>query len=185
MKKKWQDHLGFDPNRAEVRMVVAAVESHLGQRVAHPGWKLEKHYALFEDWVREINSPDGALPAPATANGVFQVSQGDFNGPNWVWMHTQGVFKQSAITGAVLGSILAFLVILAATRQIIIASAALMTIGGVLVSVLAMMQIAGYELGTITSIAITILAGFAVDYVVHLAHAYESSEKQNRWEKAQ
>merc|ERR1712100_653204 len=53
------------------------------------------------------------------------------------------------------------------------------------VSVLAMMSLAGYELGTITSIAITILAGFSVDYVVHLAHAYETSPRENRWEKAQ
>merc|ERR1712014_221093 len=43
----------------------------------------------------------------------------------------------------------------------------------------------GYELGTITSICITILAGFAVDYVVHLAHAYNHSAKPTRDEKVQ
>ena len=30
----------------------------------------------------------------------------------------------------------------------------------------------GWSLGTIESICLTILAGFAVDYVVHYAHAY-------------
>merc|ERR1712066_801564 len=52
-------------------------------------------------------------------------------------------------------------------------------------SVLAMMRLASYELGTITSICITILAGFAVDYVVHLAHAYNHSSAENRAAKFQ
>jgi len=51
--------------------------------------------------------------------------------------------------------------------------------------VLAMMKLANYELGTITSICITILAGFAVDYVVHLAHAFNHSNKPTRAEKFQ
>merc|ERR1711972_34261 len=51
--------------------------------------------------------------------------------------------------------------------------------------VIAMMRIANYEMGTITSICITILAGFAVDYVVHLAHAYNDSKKETRAEKFQ
>jgi len=47
------------------------------------------------------------------------------------------------------------------------------------------MKLANYELGTITSICITILAGFAVDYVVHLAHAFNHSNKPTRAEKFQ
>jgi len=34
----------------------------------------------------------------------------------------------------------------------------------------------GWSLGSIESILISITAGFAVDYVVHLAHAYERAE---------
>jgi len=75
---------------------------------------------------------------------------------------------------------MAFLVILVFTKQIIIAFSALVTISCVLMSVLAMMKLAGYELGTITSVAISILAGFAVDFVVHLAHAFAASSKPTR-----
>lgn len=42
----------------------------------------------------------------------------------------------------------------------------------VLVSVIGFTTMLGWELGTIQSILISILAGFSVDYVVHLAHAY-------------
>merc|ERR1712097_147895 len=41
----------------------------------------------------------------------------------------------------------------------------------------------GWELGTIESICLTILAGFSVDYVVHLAHAYVHAEKKERPDK--
>merc|ERR1711959_348442 len=52
------------------------------------------------------------------------------------------------------------------------------TIGGVLASVMGIMYGLGWELGTIESICLTILAGFSVDYVVHLAHAYVHVEKE-------
>lgn len=187
MKLKWKDAFGYDPDYegGSVRLVIVSVASQLQRRASHSGDILRKSYELFEDWISEMNSPVGRLPAPSTANKVFQTSEGDFNGPNWIWMHTQGLFKESAIQGSVIGAVLAFLVILLATQQIIIAFAAFITITCILLSVLAMMRLASYELGTITSICITILAGFAVDYVVHLAHAYNHSSAENRAAKFQ
>jgi len=179
--------LGYDPNHngGSVRVVMIEVESQLQSRASHTGETLWKNYELFEEWVNEINSPTGRLPAPPSANNAFQTCEGDFNGPNWVWMHTQGLFTRSAITGACVGTALAFVVILIATQQLIIAFAAFITISSILVTVIAMMKIADYEMGTITSICITILAGFAVDYVVHLAHAYNHSTAETRAQKFQ
>merc|ERR1712217_997995 len=157
----------------------------LQSRASHSGAILRASYKLFQAWVEEINSPNGRLPAPPSANNAFQTSAGDFNGPNWVWMHTQGLFTRGAISGACIGTWVAFLVILIATQQIIIALAAFLTISSILVTVIAMMKIADYEMGTITSICITILAGFAVDYVVHLAHAYNHAEADTRIKKFQ
>jgi predicted RND superfamily exporter protein len=139
------------------------------------------NYDMFEGWMTKINSESPG----ATSDNAFQTSEGDFNGPNWVWAHTQGIFISTAVSGATIGCIIAFVVILIATKQIIIAISAFVTIVCILLSVIAMMKIAGYELGTITSICITILAGFAVDYVVHLAHAYEASTAPTRKEKTQ
>merc|ERR1711907_273681 len=92
---------------------------------------------------------------------------------------------RTAVSGAAIGSVVAFVVILLATWEIIIAVSSFATIACILISVLAMGRVAGYELGTITSISITILAGFSVDYVVHLAHAYQTSSLPTRQEKAQ
>ena len=46
----------------------------------------------------------------------------------------------------------------------------------VLISVVGMLVILGWDLGSIESILIGIIAGFSVDYVVHLAHAYEIAD---------
>jgi len=100
-------------------------------------------------------------------------------------MHTQGLFRQSAITGSCVGTVLAFIVILFATLQMTIALASFITIASILITVIAMMKIANYQLGSTTSICITILAGFSVDYVVHLAHAYNDSDAETRAEKFQ
>merc|ERR1712224_200975 len=85
--------------------------------------------------------------------------------------------------GMVTGTILAFVVVLLATQQILVAFASVLTILGVLASVLGSMVALGWELGTIESICLTILAGFSVDYVVHLAHAYVHAEKSERSDK--
>ena len=51
-----------------------------------------------------------------------------------------------------------------------------LSIMSVLISVVGMLVILGWDLGSIESILIGIIAGFSVDYVVHLAHAYEIAD---------
>ena len=53
---------------------------------------------------------------------------------------------------------------------------ACLTIMSVLISVVGTMVMMGWELGSIESTLIGIIAGFSVDYVVHLAHAYEIAQ---------
>jgi len=136
MKEKWKKHLGFDPNLngGAVRMVMLTVSSQLGARSSHPSSKLQEHYDRFQSWIQAVNSPIGRLPAPASARNAYQTCDGAFNGPQWIWMHTQSIFRESAILGACIGSVLAFAVILLATQQIIIAVASFVTIACVLVS---------------------------------------------------
>merc|ERR1711907_81279 len=136
--------------------------------------RLEAQYNLFEGWLDKLNRQ-----APKSANGAFHVAANSM----WVWMHTQTVFVSSAVAGMITGAALAFVVGLLATQQIVVAFASLFTIVGILTSVLGSMVALGWELGTIESICLTILAGFSVDYVVHLAHAFVHAEKKERLDK--
>jgi hypothetical protein len=175
----WDGSIGVN-EAFEVKFLTVQVRSQLAQMSSHPRPRLVDHYERFEAWVEKLDAD-----APSSAKGVYQIIDGDFDGPLWVWMNTQLVYISSAVTGICAGAVLAFTVILFATTQVIIAVAALVTILAILAIVLASMVVAGFTLGTITSICITLLAGFSVDYVVHLAHAFEHSHAPTRAEKFQ
>jgi hypothetical protein len=170
-EQKWQNQIGYSDSLGQIRFISVRVESTLPERGREPHDTLTVQYDLFETWLERLNGR-----APATANRAFHTADNSM----WVWMHTQTVFVSSALTGMATGTVLAFVVVLLVTRQIVVAFASMLTIVGVLASVLGSMVALGWELGTIESICLTILAGFSVDYVVHLAHAYVNAEKTER-----
>merc|ERR1712193_108858 len=175
-EQKWQNAIGYSDSLKQVRYMTVSVESTLPERGREAHDTLEDQYNLFEGWLERLNRK-----APESANGAFHVAANSM----WVWMHTQTVFVSSALTGMMTGAALAFVVVLLATQQILVAFASVFTILGVLASVLGAMVALGWELGTIESVCLTILAGFSVDYVVHLAHAFVHAEKKERSEKVQ
>ena len=96
----------------------------------------------------------------------------------WVFMNNQKIYQEQAFSGALIGTAIAFCVILAAARKPMIAAFATLSIFSTLISVVGAMTMIWHgkytdydALDTTNAILITILAGFSVDYVVHLAHA--------------
>merc|ERR1711985_13261 len=173
-EQKWQNAIGYSDSLEQVRFMTVSVESTLPERGREAHDTLKEQYNLFEEWLERLNRE-----APESGKGAFHVAANSM----WVWMHTQTVFVSSALTGMITGTVLALVVVLLATQQILVAFASVLTILGVLVSVLGSMVALGWELGTIESICLTILAGFSVDYVVHLANAYVHAEKKERLDK--
>ena len=92
-------------------------------------------------------------------------------------MNNQMIYRTSAVRGAVIGVVIAFFVLLAATWNFIIAALSTLSILCCMMSVIGMMTMINGEesLGTTFAILISILAGFSVDYTVHLAHAFAHS----------
>jgi predicted RND superfamily exporter protein len=96
-------------------------------------------------------------------------------------MRTQHIYVQYALYGIACAVLLAFVVLCVATNNIITASLAVFTIILVCICVLGSMVFGGWQLGNMESICLTILAGFCVDYIVHLAHSYmESPDRSTR-----
>ena len=90
----------------------------------------------------------------------------------FVFMNNQKIYRTSAISGSMLGVAIAFFVLLISTRTLYVALFATLSIFCVLISVIGSVTMMGWTLGTNEAILISILAGFSVDYVVHLAHAF-------------
>lgn len=79
--------------------------------------------------------------------------------------------------------IFSFFILLIATRNIILAILSILCVSVVIVSVLAIMVMKGWELGISESISVVILIGLAVDYVIHLASDYTHSVHESRHDK--
>ena len=71
-----------------------------------------------------------------------------------------------------ISGILAFTILLIATQNVLISFYAIITVIFIVLCVISMMQLNGWQLGTSESIAMVIIIGFSVDYVVHLAAHY-------------
>lgn len=112
-----------------------------------------------------------------TFNGACnsKVIMSDLN-QKFVFMNTQTIYVRSAIQSSFLGIAIAFTVLMIATRVFHIAALATLSIICVLLSITGSIVLLGWSLGSIEAILISIVAGFSVDYVVHLAHAYERAK---------
>ena len=125
--------------------------------------KAMEQYTFF---MAEANVIDNLMAADCGPVMMTDIDQ------KYVIMNNQKIFRTSAVSGAMIGCVIAFFVILISTYNFFVAAFATFSILCVLISVVGAVTMAGWTLGTITAILISILAGFSVDYVVHLAHAF-------------
>jgi len=88
-----------------------------------------------------------------------------------------------ALVGAGVGLAIAAIVLLFSTRNVIVTLSCMGTIAAALVCVVGTIVAMGWQLGSNESLSIMVLCGFAVDYVVHLSHAYMESTSPTRLER--
>merc|ERR1719453_140833 len=98
-------------------------------------------------------------------------------------MKSERAFVDSATYGMTCAIGFAFLILIIATGNIVLAIMAILSVGIVVLSTVAIMVFNGWELGVSESIAVVIMIGLSVDYVVHLAADYQHSVKPTRHEK--
>lgn len=162
----YSNEIGWDGQ--SLRYAAISVESEvLNPFSQEPEGFVRNEYDQFVSIAKELDE----MVSTACTGGVIMT---DLEG-KFVFMNNQSIYVQTAIQASVLGVAIAFAVLLIATRVFHIALFASLSIASVLVSVTGSMVMLGWELGSIESILIGIIAGFSVDYVVHLAHAYETA----------
>jgi len=130
-------------------------------------------YDAWEKWaVRwQKDTPDSIESWYHTCGG---------NVPGWVFMHTQEVLIINAFIGVGVSLLIAFIILTISTLNPYIAFLAILDIACVVAVILGFIQVVGWKLGQIESIAATVLVGLAVDYVVHVANAYMEAKKGDR-----
>ncbi|ELU03862.1 hypothetical protein CAPTEDRAFT_209557 [Capitella teleta] len=131
----------------------------------------------WEDW---LNAKRPSLPVEL--KGVFQAT------PTWDSWHgctIQKVLVSSAVQGILIGLGVVLVVLICATRNIIVGLLGTLTICLITICVVGMIPLAGWKLGLLESLNLVLVVGLSVDYVVHLAEGYSRSKYTDRLGRVQ
>jgi hypothetical protein len=107
------------------------------------------------------------LETTTTAKKVFLASD------ILAWYATQNALLSGMLVGLAIAFPVAFATLIFATKNVILAFYAIITIGMIVSSVLGSAALNGWGLGISESIAAVIVVGFSVDYTIHLGHMYD------------
>lgn len=141
---------------------------------------------ILDEWEKFIDRINEL--AVAAGDGAEHVSKGFQSGRfPWVWIFTQKALIDNARQGIFIVFVIAFLVLNLATGNVIISSLAILTVLGVVATVMGVgvRLIMDWDMGVAESIVSVILIGFSMDYTLHLADAYVESGRKTRTERTQ
>merc|ERR1712124_142338 len=99
------------------------------------------------------------------------------------WFFLQSKITSEAFIGMAIALGFASIVLLIATRNVIVASCAIASITSIVSSVMAFMFCLGWKLGVLEALVLVMVIGLSVDYVVHLADAYLEAPAEDRLER--
>ena len=127
--------------------------------------------ALEATWV---NFVDGLPEAPGSVSAGFVLS------PSFLFAEVYEQAVSVAWTSVAISIAITCVVLITFTHNIIVSALATGTIGLVVLWVCGLMGMYGWDLDPYIATCITILVGFSVDYVVHMAMGYNESNVDER-----
>jgi hypothetical protein len=151
--------------------VETTIKSNIGAEAA---------VAHEEAWATFVEGRNGDALTPA---GVARGVQSCFV---WVRMRTELSVVTSTIQSWALSNGFAFGAVLIFTRNLRAALLATACVFGIILTLLCVMcNVLGWPLGAVEAISVTIFVGLAVDYVLHVVHAYAHAPFADRAQKVE
>ncbi|KAJ6245843.1 sterol-sensing domain [Anaeramoeba flamelloides] len=168
MRYDWS--IGFGRNSDELKYY--AIQFNLALSPESSAHQSRIVFDKIEDFIKELNEE-----APEGINTLSNVS--------WQWMEmlVEEILYSVALTSVVISLIIAFIIILVTSDNIIASLYAIISIGGVVATIMGMLVLLDWNLGLIESICITIVVGISVDYVVHFCHGYITAPPEDVFSK--
>lgn len=157
------------PGGTETKFLTIGVTLNAESRGPYSdGLELAKHWDDFAD---EWNSK-----APSFIRGsVFYTDKGAIH-----YFKLQETITNECFQGIAISLSLAYVVLLLATRNFILATIAIANIGSIVCSVIAFAHWNGWKLGLVESVIFVMIIGMSVDYVVHMADAFLEATANDR-----
>ncbi|BFZ23782.1 hypothetical protein BsWGS_26821 [Bradybaena similaris] len=120
----------------------------------------EKWEQLISDIKRNVLSPDSPL------HSMFQTSE------FWTKVLMEVVAVNSAIYGLVLSMIICVMAVAVFTGHVVLLLIVVVTIIAMICCVVGVFYLAGWEMGAVEAVSLSILVGSSVDYCVHIVEGY-------------
>jgi predicted RND superfamily exporter protein len=153
-------------------LAISAVST---QKPFQPRVVMKKVFDQWESLIATTNALSGT-----GINNAFQTAL-----EAWPSMIVEENLIRGAAQGILIAVIFAFIILTIATLNIYIALLAILSIGGILASVLGLIGQIGWQFGLIESISLVIIVGFSVDYTVHLGSHYTHSVFKDKFSRTQ
>jgi multidrug efflux pump subunit AcrB len=151
------------------RVAFLAIELRAGFDADMSGIAAAKYYHDWQNLVNLVN-----FQSPTGMRLAIQAS------PVWVKMEVETEFLRGTICACGVATLCALLAIVVFVQDIRTTTIATLSIVGMLLSVLALLVLRREGLGVVEALSMAVVVGMSVDYVVHLAHAYNHSVLHSR-----
>jgi predicted RND superfamily exporter protein len=164
-------HIGLFKDELKYVMIKAITKT----KPFLPMSESEPHYNKWEAQMQLNN-----IEAGSGFNQGFQTANG-----GWAYMKLEEYLFSSAYQGIFISILFAFIVLTTISLNVIVSFIAILSIAGILVSVMALMVLQGWEFGMIESFSLVIIVGFSVDYTVHIASHYAHSPFDDKFSRVE
>ena len=124
----------------------------------------------------------GVPVSGADADSIL--SKGEHTCAKWTLLATESAYFGSVWRALTITPLASMGAIALFARSLVIAYAALYALVGMLVTLLGCMKVFGVPLGVTSALALSLVIGMSVDYIIHLAHAYKNSLFSDRYHKS-
>ncbi|XP_064642370.1 protein dispatched homolog 3-like [Lineus longissimus] len=144
-----------------------------------------KQYQKWDAYLEHLKVT--VLPKDSPLQSMYQTSR------FWADVFKEIVAVSSAIYGLVLSMVICMAAVAIFTGHILLLIIVMLSIIGMILCVIGIFYVAGWEMGAVEAISLSILVGSSVDYCVHLVegyilagnnppmHSMQSSQKLRHW----
>merc|ERR1712159_718638 len=136
---------------------------------------------LWETWEAYCN--EWRATAPKFLQNAFYFTDIRKGSGAFHWFFLQSKITSEAFIGMAMALGFASIVLLLATRNVVVAFCAIASISSIVASVMAFMFWLGWKLGVLEALVLVMVIGLSVDYVVHMADAYLEAPAEDRLER--
>jgi len=149
--------------------------ANAGKSIGDPS-QVEAYMYTWKSWFDALPSAIGA-----TSNVL---SQGFVSCRSWNLYATLQAFLDGVFRALVFTPLFCMGAVFAIVRDVAICYAALLSVVGMILVTMGLLHVVGTSLGPIESLAIAVIIGVSIDYLIHLAFAYQNSLMDQRYYKS-